>query len=322
MIRAGSGHVTLGQLAALYEERRSAQTGQRQGWRKGNKPIGAKTLRSHLVCLRYLIEWFGEDRQAEMLEPMEIEDWLDAVHAGELEHVREWTRKKSTPPSEQTMRKYIRDAKAIYNWAIRNKILAANPFEDFSGHPNPSGQKDYISLDDLTALCAEAPNDDWALLWQMCRYTGLRSGEALDAVWSGEGYDRYQYHHATGVDWERHTLSVLPTKTRQFREVPLRPQIYQRLLARFHAAADARQHVLDLSGNNLRRTIHNAARRAGLKKWPKPYQCLRASAESDLNQTGASPATVAYWMGHSEDVARRFYRTPAESEVRIVTGLK
>lgn len=53
---------------------------------------------------------------------------------------------------------------------------------------------------------------------------------------------------------------------------------------------------------NLRTTFEKIVRRAGLEQWPRLFQNLRSSCETDLMKRHPMP-TVAAWMGHSIEVA-------------------
>ena len=60
------------------------------------------------------------------------------------------------------------------------------------------------------------------------------------------------------------------------------------------------------ASQNLRTTLEKIVKRAGLIPWPKPFQNLRATRETELMETYPSHVVVA-WIGHSETVARKHY---------------
>ncbi len=57
---------------------------------------------------------------------------------------------------------------------------------------------------------------------------------------------------------------------------------------------------------NLRRTFEKIVTPAGLVPWPKPFQNLRATRETELMETYPAHVVVS-WIGHSETVAQTHY---------------
>lgn len=57
---------------------------------------------------------------------------------------------------------------------------------------------------------------------------------------------------------------------------------------------------------NLRTRLERIIRRAGVEAWPKLFQNLRSSRQSELAQTHAE-WKVCRWMGNSQAVGRRHY---------------
>ena len=60
------------------------------------------------------------------------------------------------------------------------------------------------------------------------------------------------------------------------------------------------------ASQNLRTTFNKIVKRAGLKHWPKPFQNLRSTRETELMEIYPSHVVVS-WIGHSEKVARKHY---------------
>ncbi len=57
---------------------------------------------------------------------------------------------------------------------------------------------------------------------------------------------------------------------------------------------------------NLRTQLHKIIRRAGLKPWPKAFQNLRSTRQTELEERFPSHVVCA-WVGNSERVAREHY---------------
>ena len=59
-------------------------------------------------------------------------------------------------------------------------------------------------------------------------------------------------------------------------------------------------------GANLRTTFEKIILRAGLKPWPKLFQNLRSTRQTELAETFPAHVVCA-WIGNSESVARKHY---------------
>jgi hypothetical protein len=93
------------------------------------------------------------------------------------------------------------------------------------------------------------------------------------------------------------------------RFVPIAPRLRQLLAESFEAATTGEALVVPMAARrdaNLRTTFEKSIERAGVKPWPKLFQNLRASCETDWVQT--FPAhVVAKWLGHSPRIAQEHY---------------
>jgi hypothetical protein len=66
---------------------------------------------------------------------------------------------------------------------------------------------------------------------------------------------------------------------------------------------------------NLGTTFRKIIARGGAKFWPKPFQNLRSSCQTDLEQDHAT-YVVCSWMGNSPRVASKHYLTVTEDHFR------
>ena len=62
---------------------------------------------------------------------------------------------------------------------------------------------------------------------------------------------------------------------------------------------------------NLRTQLHRITERAGLKPWPKTWQNLRSTRETELVELHGIKSAVE-WIGNSEAVARKHYLQTTE----------
>ena len=116
------------------------------------------------------------------------------------------------------------------------------------------------------------------------------------------------------VDWERSRLTVRSPKTEhheggESRQVPLFPELRPYLEAVWEQAEPGTEHVISRyrdSNSNLRTQLERILRRAGLEPWPKLFQNLRSTRETELAETFPIHVVCA-WIGNSQPVAAKHY---------------
>ena len=140
------------------------------------------------------------------------------------------------------------------------------------------------------------------------------------------------------VDWERRRIRITSPKTEhhqgnESRELPLFPELVEPLQDAWEQADDGTEFVISrnrpdsvrlCNGNwqqvNLRTRFLKIIKRAGLTPWPRLWQNLRSSRETELaNQFPLHIATA--WLGNSEAIATKHHLhvTDADFERAVVT---
>jgi len=115
------------------------------------------------------------------------------------------------------------------------------------------------------------------------------------------------------VDVERRVLLPCRAKTaesRGVRPVPMAEEVYRALVDAGWEAGRTGP-VVDVSSNNVARTLLRAVEASGVRRWPMLWKTLRASCEADWVDAGVPERTAAEWAGHSSMVSLRHYRTGA-----------
>ena len=93
------------------------------------------------------------------------------------------------------------------------------------------------------------------------------------------------------------------------RQVPINPALHEILREAFEQAPEGATLLAPKAaggGLNLRTTFTKIVARAGCKPWPKLFQNLRASCETDWVETHPAHECAA-WMGHSPAIASAHY---------------
>lgn len=248
-----------------------------------------RTLELHKLTKKYLLAYFGADVRIDKINRAMAFDWRVALAKGEL---------TDTPrPAEATICQHIRNAKVIFNHAVRDDLVLSNPFDRLKGATSEPDKKwKYVTREELRQLLGACPSISWRLLLALCRLAGLRQGEALSLLWSS-------------IDWDARRLEVLAEKTGRRRIVPIEPVLYSLLLEAFSAASEREQLVIPRNSircSNLWRDFGVICKRAKLERWAKWCHVLRKNYETDWAQRFPQ-YVVSAWSGHSIQVSARHY---------------
>lgn len=109
------------------------------------------------------------------------------------------------------------------------------------------------------------------------------------------------------------------------RIVPLFPELRRLMLDVFESALEGAEHIITRyrdSTVNLGTQFRRIIRRAGFEPWPRLWQNLRASRETELMRC-YDLATVCKWIGNSPAVAARHYAMSADldADFRRAAGM-
>jgi integrase len=261
----------------------------------GRTDLRKSTLDSHRLTGDYLKKFFGEEIYINHINRAIASNWRAAMAKGELSF-----HTKGKPMAEASVCIHTRNAKTIFNHAVRDDLILFNPFGRLKGNaPEPDKDWKYVSLEELDKLLDACPNIGWKALIALCRLAGLRRGEALELNWSA-------------INWQEHHFTVIAEKTGRRRIVPIVPKLYQLLLEAFDQAGEGQKQVCSVSHHALWRNFQVYRKRAGLKKWKDAFKVLRRNCETDWAQKYPQYA-VSNWIGHNIQVSARHYlQVPAE----------
>jgi len=128
------------------------------------------------------------------------------------------------------------------------------------------------------------------------------------------------------VDWERGRFLVRSPKTEHHegggeRWVPIFPELRPYLEDAFERAAPGTVFLINRyrdTNANLRTQLMRIIRRAGVTAWPKLFQNMRASRETEL--AAEYPLhVVCAWIGNSALIAQKHYLQVTESDFERAT---
>ncbi len=284
--------------AGLIEARVSALLGEFVADYIESADVSPGTKMNFKTVERNLVDYFGADKP------------VRSVTAADAKAFRQWLQ-DNEKQAENTMRRRCGRARQFFAAAIKSKLIDANPFEGMSVTVNGSTDKErFVTEDEAQKILKACPDLQWRLIFSLCRYGGMRCpSEVLALTWEN-------------VLWDSNRIIVTSPKTKRYkghenRVIPMFPELASVLNEAYEMAFDR----LDdpsavVSGpvvtrytsadQNLRTTFEKIVKRAGLIPWPKPFQNLRSTRETELMEIYPSHVVVS-WIGHSEKVARKHY---------------
>ena len=251
---------------------------------------------------RMLIGFFGESKPLRDISEGTADLWR--LHLLE------------TGLAENTVRKNCGIAKQFFRAATRRKLLSSNPFVDLKSAVGANRERDYfITREETTKVLDACPNAQWRLLFALSRYGGLRCpSEHLSLRWED-------------VDWANDKLLIRSPKTEHLegggsRILPIFPELRPHLEAVFELAEPGAEYVITRyrqQNANLRTQLTKIIHRAGLKPWPKLFQNLRATRETELADEHPQHV-VCSWIGNSKGVAMKHYLQTTDAHFQKAVG--
>ena len=176
----------------------------------------------------------------------------------------------------------------------------------------------FITLGETRKVLEACPDAQWRLLFALSRFGGMRCpSEHLALTWAD-------------VNWEKGRMLVRSCKTEhhvggESRLVPIFPELLPYLREVFEEAEPGTVHVITRyrdASQNLRTQLLRIIVRAGLKAWPKLWQNLRSTRETELAESWPEHV-VTKWIGHTSAVARKHYLQVTEDHfLRAALPLK
>ena len=251
--------------------------------------IKPRTRINLLQVRRNLVTHFGETKALGDITPGDTDEW------------RLWM---LTKLGDNTVRRHCGRAKQLFRAALRKRLITENPFADMRDclvKANKS-REFFLSRADATKVLAACPDNEWRLIFALARFGGLRTpSETLLLRWDD-------------VDWERGRLLIRSPKTehhegKDSRLVPIFPELRPLLDTAWEQAADRAEFVIARrrDGNvNWRTQLERIIAKSGLTAWPKLFQNLRSTRETELAETNPLHVATA-WLGNSQLIAARHY---------------
>lgn len=249
--------------------------------------VKKSTATVYALTRRNLVDFFGHGKPIGEI----------TAHDGEL-----WRRDLARRGlSEATARKRVSVAKQILSTAVKRRIIPENPFAGLKSTAVANeARRYYVTREEAQKVLDACPDAEWRLIFALARFGGLRTpSETLALRWSDITGDRIVIH---SPKTEHH-------EGKGERVIPLFPELRTPLDEVFQQAKPGTEHVITryrLGNANLRTQLQRIIKRAGLKPWPKLFQNLRSTRQTELAEIYPLHVVVA-WLGNSQLVAAKHY---------------
>ena len=231
-------------------------------------------------------------------------------------HVSEFKAALMTKYASATVGLTLVRGKQFFAHAVDAGIINRNPFDKLKmpSQKNPS-RLFFVDRETSQKVLDACPNLQWRLIFSLARFGGLRiPSELIGLQWSD-------------VLWAEKKMRVSSPKTehhegKDHRWVPLFPEILEPLERAWEEAKEGDQFIFPrkfTKESNIRKRLTGIIKKAGLSPWPKVFQNLRASRETELCKD--FPLHVAAkWIGNSPTVAIGHYLTVLDSDHERATS--
>ena len=293
--------MTLGKFLADYFDRRNdVKSSTRTNWEHTR---------------RNLLAFFGSDKPLQQITVGDAKDFERFLKTTAREN-RYGDADKEDGLEVATRHKRIGNAKQFFQDAVDRELIRKNPFGDLeSSRKANKGREFFVGRAVAEQVLEACPDVEWKLLFALCRFGGLRCPSEVLGL------------RLADVVWEKDRFMVRSPKTEHHegkasRWVPIFPELRPYLTAAWEKATVGQEYFLDrFQGKSeayFRTMLLKALRRAGLAPWPKLFQNLRSSRQTELEESFPSHV-VCSWIGNSPQVARAHYLQITEDHFRRAT---
>ncbi len=266
---------------------------------------------------RNLLSYFGSEKPLAKITKVDATEFRRYLARPKAKKGEGPKAKNGEGLAENTIKRRCAIAKQYFLYAVGKKLISENPFGEmkFLAVRGNVSRDFYISREMADRVIDACPDAQWRLLFALSRYGGLRCpSEHLGLRWGD-------------INWAGSRFTVHSPKTehhegKSSRVVPLFPELRQYLDEVFEQAADGTEYVITryrAKNCNLRPQLQRIIKKAGLEPWPKLFQNLRATRQTEL--ASALPShVVCEWLGNSEAVAKEHYLQVTEAHFEQATN--
>ena len=280
---------------------------------ESNKRIQRSTVNLTLKAFGRLIESVGDIRPAELT-------------FGDCERFQQDILLAGCRPVTANI--YVKTARPIVRWALRNGWISSDPFEHLRFFSVPAGEIRVYDRAEFERMLMACRSRIWQGRLLLAKTAAMRRGEILNLTLRDIDFDTgvitIRRKKETRDTWE------WTTKSRKFRQVPLAEAVSKFLTDFVLRDMPEKQPYLMLTGDRYKRIqqlrnkglLSDRIRRCPDENWAKPFERIRTRAGiddgtfHDLRRTcitewlesGLQPHEVKVLAGHASiETTMRYY---------------
>ncbi|NDH06971.1 hypothetical protein EBX93_13810 [bacterium] len=251
---------------------------------------------------RLIVKHFGASKDLRLINPADIAKLKATL---------------LTTYANATVSRVLRRGRQFFGNAVDAGIITKNPFDKmkFPSQKNPS-RLHFIDRKTAEKVNDACPSAQWRLIFALARFGGLRiPSELVGLKW-------------TDILWEQGKIRIHAPKTEHIegkdqRWLPLFPELRKPLEESFELAKVGDSFIFPKTINNrtnLRKGLTDILKKAGISPWPKLFQNLRSSRETELCQDWPLHI-VTNWIGNTAAVAVGHYLQVTDNDFAKATGV-
>lgn len=282
-----------------------------QRWQQA-RTVEPSTARGDAHRLRNHLEPKWQSVPIGSITRHDVKDWVASMRAADV--------------SAENVKRIVHLFSSSMNAAVDAEVIPANPAARLKLAGGAPAQERYLTRDEYDTLRANLPTTDDQLIADVLVQTGLRWGEMAGLHTARVDFTRGVIRVVETYDQDENRIKAYP-KGKRVREVPVLPDLLERLAARPAAGACGVEHAAGrcvsglllttdggsaLRNSNWAGKVWRPAVKAAGVGHVRPHD-LRHTFASWLLQEGISLAEVGRLLGHVSPQTTQRYAHLAET---------
>ena len=262
---------------------------------KQGQGIAESTLSCYHNALNNFGAYLRKDLLVRDITPSMIEDYPGARRKGTLGNVKK-KRKDGQPekhPAEKTVRNELVVVLTAFKWAERRGHIVTNPARNVELPKKCKTPPRYLRYDEYLNLQRAIDDEDFRDVIDFYVLTGIRRAEGVAL--------RAQLH----VDLERRTLTVPQSKQKDYKILPISPELMP-VLKRLILKSGSEGQLIPYNEDTLTRRFGRYAKAAELPG-RITFHALRHTFGTWLANRGINFSEIQSLMGHTDPESTRKY---------------
>lgn len=262
-------------------------------------------------------DWADRTRSKNETSRKHLEDYLKKekllsdITAGDADEFARHLPTVDGINSAATIHKHIQNARTYFRAAMRKRLIEENPFDGIKTQANV-GDVHFVTPEETAKVFEACSSIQWRLVFALARYGGLRMPSELNDLQWGD------------ILWDQNKILIRSPKTARYGKAERFVPIFKELRPYLDEAESIAQggdvYVVSvtrkkkvLNAAYLRKRMRIIIERAGVVPWPKLFQSMRSTRQTEL-EAEYPTHVVCGWLGNSPRIAHRHYLKTTQAD--------